>query len=49
MPLCTIAPLEDEDWIILMKDLEKGQTEEQAEFVRKAIARASKLNVSYED
>ena len=45
MPLCTIAPLEDEDWIILMKHLEKGQTEEQAECVRKALALVKKLNI----
>ena len=47
--LRTIAPLDDNEWEILMNDLKKGQTEEQAEFVRKAIALASNLNVSYED
>ena len=49
MTIRTIPPLDDDEWIALMEDLEKGETEEQAECVRKAIARASKLNVSYED
>ena len=49
MALRTIAPLNDRDWEILVKDLEKGQTDEQAEFMRKAIEHAHSLNVSYED
>ena len=49
MALRTIAPLDDREWDALVKDLKKGQTEEQAEFVRKAIVLASNLNVSDED
>ncbi|MCY4490604.1 MAG: hypothetical protein OXC46_03965 [Thaumarchaeota archaeon] len=45
MPLRTIPPLDDDEWIALMKDLEKGQTEEQAECVRKALALVKKLNI----
>ena len=45
MPLRTIPPLDDDEWEILMKDFEKGQTEEQAEFARKAVALVKKLNI----
>ena len=49
MALRTISPLNNRDWKILAKDLKKGQTDEQAEFMRKAIVHARSLNVSYED
>ena len=45
MALRTIAPLNDRDWKILVEDLEKGQTDEQAECMRKAIERVRGLNM----
>ena len=37
MPLRTIEPLSDKSWRILTRDLEKGQTEEEAKFLREAL------------
>lgn len=49
MVMRTIAPLNDRDWKILVEDLEKGQTDEQAKFMREAIDLANSFNVSNED
>ena len=49
LALRTIAPLNDRDWEILVKDLEKGPTDEQAEFIHKAIERVRSLNMSIRD
>ena len=46
MALRTVAPLNDHDWKSLVEDLEKGQTDEQVEFMRKAIERVRSLNMS---
>lgn len=46
MALREIQPLEEKDWNILVEDLEKGQTEEQAELLQEALKHANKLKVS---
>ena len=46
MALRTISPLNDHDWKSLVKDLKQGQTDEQVEFMRKAIERVRSLNMS---
>ena len=37
VPLRTIKPLNDKSWRILIQDLEKGQTEEEAKFLQEAL------------
>ena len=49
MVMRTIPPLEDHEWDALAADLEKGPSDEQVEFVRKAIEHAGTLIVSYAD
>lgn len=49
MVIRTIPPLGDQEWNTLVDDLEKGPSEEQAEFVREAVNHASTFNVSYDD
>ena len=46
MTMRTIAPLNDRDWKILVEDLEKGQTDGQAKFMREAIELADGFDVS---
>lgn len=46
MVMRTIPPLEDREWDALVADLEKGPSDEQAEFVRKAVDLANTFNVS---
>ena len=48
MALRTIAPLNEKEWKLLVEDLEKGQTDRQAEIVRKATEHVKILNISYE-
>ena len=45
MTMRVIPPLNDQDWDVLVADLEKGPTNEQIEFVRKANEVASGFNV----
>ena len=46
MLLRTITPLNDRHWKALVEDLQNGQTDEQAEFMNKAIKRIRNLNMS---
>jgi len=45
MALREIQPLEEKDWKTLVADLEKGQTKEQAKFLKEAIANKNKFEV----
>ena len=45
----TISPLDEQEWDVLVKDLERGPTDEQIAFIRKAIKQADTLVVSYDD
>lgn len=49
MVMRTIPPLEDREWKALVSDLEKGPSDEQAEYVREAIKLADTFKVSYDD
>ena len=49
MVMRTIPPLGDHEWDALVSDLEKGSSDEQAEYVRKAAKLADTFNVSYDD
>lgn len=46
MALREIQPLDDKDWNTLIGDLEKGQTEEQSDFLAKALKHANTLKTS---
>ena len=46
MVMRIIAPLDEEDWIKLVTDLEKGQTKEQAIFFQEALKHAKSLKVA---
>ncbi len=43
MALRQIQPLEEEDWNVLVEDLENGQTKEQANFLQESIENANKI------
>ena len=49
MTMRMITPLNDRDWKTLAEDLAKGQTDEQARFMREAIELANSFDVSNED
>ena len=49
MSMRTIASLNEKEWKLLVDDLEKGQTDKQAEIIRKATEHVKTLNISYED
>lgn len=49
MVMRMILPLDDREWDALVADLEKGPSDEQAEYVRKAVRLADTFNVSYDD
>ena len=49
MVMRTIPPLDRHEWDTLVWDMEKGPSEEQAKFVRKAVKLANTFNVSYND
>lgn len=46
MALREIQPLKEEHWKTLVDDLEKGQTPEQAKFLKKAIANKNKFKTT---
>ena len=45
MTLRYVRPLEHEDWLVLMAELEKGPSPEQEEMVKKAIAETKRLGI----
>ena len=45
MVMRIITPLDEEDWIKLVTDLEKGQTKEQAAIVAEAIEHVKTLHI----
>ena len=46
MALREIQPLKEEHWKTLVDDLEKGQTPEQAQFLKDAIANKNKFKIT---
>jgi len=46
MALREIQPLKEEHWKTLVDDLEKGQTKEQAAFLKEAIANKNKFEIT---
>lgn len=45
----TISPLDAREWETLVEDLERGPTDEQRKFIRKAMEHADTLIVSSDD
>ena len=46
MALREIQPLEEKHWNALVDDLEKGQTKEQADFLKEAIENKNKFEIT---
>ena len=44
MALREIQPLDENDWNVLVNDLEQGQTEEQFEFLQESLKHANNLH-----
>lgn len=45
MALRYVRPLEHEDWLVLMAELEKGASPEQQEMAKKAVAETKRLGI----